>query len=62
MKEEEFKTFDQFVGDKLDKVTMTFSFRLSIKKINKLCKGEQVNIKIKGKDFLLIPLIGIKEK
>ena len=49
------KDFDEFVGDKLDKFTMTFSFRLSISAVERLLNGETVHIKIKGKEFKLTP-------
>jgi len=49
------KEFDDFVGEKMKKLTMTFSFRLTVKEINKLLNGEFVEIKIKGKKFTLVP-------
>jgi len=47
------KEFDEFVGDKLDKITIVFSFRLSVKQINELIDGKRIPVDIRGKRFYL---------
>ena len=45
------KEFEDFIGNKLDKLTVVFSFRITLKQAKKLSNKETIRISIKGKEF-----------
>ncbi len=44
---------EDFLGKKFKRMTMTFSFRLSLIEIQKLLDGDKIEIDMKGKTFNL---------
>lgn len=48
------KEFEDFTGKKLDKITLTFSFRLSINQIEQVLDKKPIEISIKDQKFELV--------